>query len=285
MLTLLRVGTQHGMAFWFHDTEACWANNTEVAVHLPWHVAIGLESACTNGGFGAVFLFVYGHQNIQNVPGQVMQRPADEYLKWEDAQAMHKHGVPVAHISDVVRMRAACKEGGVVLDGDLWWLRQSPPSPFVATLYEKRLGGRAEASKASKARYAAFQRHGRDGLGLVNTPFGVIARPNRFADKLGQLVDSFVDTYTSEGSVFEKGKDWNVLMRGVRDIVLLLDMGGVARPPIEFGAALSWHSHSTKPCWSSPLPARRVPCATCSPPAARAPALPERRHSLGSAVP
>jgi hypothetical protein len=102
------------MAAWFHDSEECWADSecAPVDVKLPWQDVIGLESACRNGKFGAVFLFVYGHQNIVNVPSQVMQRAADEYLEWKTAQAMHKRGVPVAHLSDIVRIRAAVQEGG-----------------------------------------------------------------------------------------------------------------------------------------------------------------------------
>ena len=155
----LRVGAQVAMAAWFHDSEECWADSkrTPVDVKLPWQDVVGLESACRNGGFAAVFLFVYGHQRIVNVPDQVMQRPADEFLEWESAQAMHKRGVPVAHLSDCVRIRAAVHEGGVVLDSDNWVVRPFPRSPFVATLTEKRLGGRAG-------------------------PFGVLPHPSRLAN-------------------------------------------------------------------------------------------------------
>ena len=253
----LRVGAQVAMAAWFHDSEECWADSkrTPVDVKLPWQDVVGLESACRNGGFAAVFLFVYGHQRIVNVPDQVMQRPADEFLEWESAQAMHKRGVPVAHLSDCVRIRAAVHEGGVVLDSDNWVVRPFPRSPFVATLFEKREGGRAGPSEATSDRYAAFKRPGWDGLGLVNTPFGVLPRPSTLANRLGQLVDSFIETYTTQD--FNLDKEWNVLMHGVRDIFLQLDMGCEARPPIEFGASLSWGSHRKKPSRShgvEPIP-------------------------------
>ena len=253
----LRVGAQVAMAAWFHDSEECWAdsNCTPVNVQLPWQDVIGLESACRNGGFAAVFLFVYGRQNIENVPGQVMKRDAGEFLKWEDAQALHKRGVPVAHLSDIVRIRAAVQEGGVVLDSDLWVIRPFPRSPFVATLYEKKVKRCGGPSRATSDRYDAFKRPGWDGLGLVNTPFGVHPRPSRFAAHLGQLVDRFVKTFTETD--FDLEQDWDVLMHGVRDILLSLNSGCEARPPIEFGASLSWGSHRKKPSKShgvEPIP-------------------------------
>ena len=160
---------------------------------------------------------------------------------------MHDRGVPVALISDVVRLQVAIREGGVVLDTDSWWLRKAPCSPFVATLYEKVTGMCVRRSDATKRRWAAFARPGWDGVGLVNTPFGVLPLPHRFASRLQQLVNSFKDTYTSSECTvfFDREKDYNVLMHGVRDIVVDLGMGSVARPPIEFGAALSDGQHNT----------------------------------------
>ena len=232
------------MTAWFDDSEESWADSdrTPVDVILPWNCVIGLESACRNGGFGAVFLFVYGHQNIVNVPCQVMQRDAAEFLEWEVAQAMHKRGVPTAHKADCLRMRAAAREGGVVLDLDNWVMRPLPRSPFVATLFEKRVGGREGPSQATRNRWAAFERPGWGGHGLVNTPLGVLPCPSRLANHLEQLVESFVETFTTERD-FNLDQDWNVLMHGVRDIFLSLDMGREARPPIECGASLSWGSH------------------------------------------
>ena len=162
---------------------------------------------------------------------------------------MYERGVPVSHISDVVRFTAAAEEGGVVLDCDLWWIREAPRSPFVATLYEKAEGGRSNPSAAVVARHDAFARPGWNGHGLVNTPVGVCPRPSRFAIALGNQMTAFTEDYTREDAIvrFDPNKDWNVLMHGVRDIVLRLDMGCEARPPIEFGASLSWGSHRKKP--------------------------------------
>lgn len=209
-----------------------------------------------------MFLFVYPHQIIQNVPAGVMQRPVpEEYLSWDEARAMHKRGVPVAHISDVVRLQVAVHEGGVVFDIDSWWLRPSPCSPFVATLYEKVTGmGNKERSKATRQRWDAFARPGWDGVGLVNTPFGVLPLPHRFASRLQQFVHRFKDTYTSAAHtvVFDEDRDRNVLMHGVRDIILDLGMGSVVRPPIEFGAALSDEQHRTDVVRDSKYASARV---------------------------
>lgn len=231
----LGVGAQVAMAAWFDDRDECWADSGRrpVKVTLPWQDVIGLESACNNGGFGAVWLFVYGHQNIENVPSKVMQRDAHEFLEWEEAQAMHERGVPVAHLSAIVRIRAAVREGGVVLDSNLWVIRPFPRSPFVAASW--------------------------GGHGLLNTPFGVLPRPSRLAIHLEQLVDGFKETFTNKKH-FNLDQDWNLLMHGIRDI---FDMGCEARPPIEFplqvsiefGASLprDWHrkkllrSHDVEP--------------------------------------
>ena len=85
----------------------------------------------------------------------------------------------------------------------------------------------------------------RNGSGLVNTPIGVLPRPNRFANQLLELVDGFTATYTAtEAPPFDVEKDWNVLMHGVAKIAVELNMGCVVRPIIEFGAALSWGTKS-----------------------------------------
>jgi hypothetical protein len=235
------VCAQAAIFFWADDNSDSWKSDAsgETQVELPWQEAFGLESACQNGGFGAVWLFVYGHQVIGNLPPGVMQRDAAEFLSWGDAQAMRGRGVPVALISDVVRLLVATEEGGVVADCDLWWLRPAPPIPFVATLFEKREGGRAGPSSTTTQRYAAFERPGWDGLGLVNTPFGVQPRPSRFANEMGKIIRQFIDNFTI-GPFFFDQKNWNFIMHAVRDLTLQLGMGSVARPPIEFGAALSW---------------------------------------------
>jgi hypothetical protein len=193
-----------------------WASAGEVYVQLPTNDVDGLGSAVRNGGFCAVFLFVYPHQIITNLPDGVRQRPATEYLSWEDAQTMHHRGVPVALISDVVRFLAAAQEGGVVIATDLWWIRPAPPSPFVATLHEKE-----------------------DRGGLVNCPCGVLPYPHRFANALGQLMCGFKDKYTSESAcVHCPAAERNALMHGLCDVALKLGMGPMARPPIEFDAAI-----------------------------------------------
>lgn len=151
------------MAFWFHDNQSPWGGFSEdVVAALPRYAATGLETACRNGGFGSVMLFVYNQTIAGDLPAGVMLRDANEYLKFDDARTMHKLGVPVAHIADVVRIRAAATEGGTVLDLDLIWLRPVPPSPYIATLYEKQEGGMAQSSEFATKRHRAFAHGGRN---------------------------------------------------------------------------------------------------------------------------
>ena len=110
------MGAQVGMAFWLHDTEDSWHEAPgDVYAKLPIREVDGLISACKNGGFSAVWLFVYSHQHIQNLPGGVRQRSAAEYLSWEAALTMHQHGAPVGTALRALNpglSKAACPPGG-----------------------------------------------------------------------------------------------------------------------------------------------------------------------------
>ena len=230
-------GGQVGYAFWAFDLDEAWGCASEdpgyVQRALPSKEALGLLSAVSNG-FDAVHLFMYPHQCCTNVPSNVVQRDATPFLSWQQANRLHDNGVPVAHISDCVRITAAATEGGTVLDLDLMWLKRTPPSPYIATLLGKKAGWQVDK------RYEEFARNGWDGRGRVNTPIGVVPK-SRFARSLLALVADFVAAWTKDMR-FEPESQWNVLMHGIRDIVLELGMGQQTRPPIEFGAALSWHA-------------------------------------------
>ena len=79
-------------------------------------------------------------------------------LSVQDRDAILESNVTVAHVSDVVRFRAAALLGGWVVDCDCIWLRTPPADRTVfATLFAKKTSNMAPKLEDRKVGRGAFQ--------------------------------------------------------------------------------------------------------------------------------
>ncbi len=203
---------------------------------LPPYTVFGLRSAVKQ--FGTVILWRY--VPIQNAPAGVEQRDAAELLSVQDRDAILGTNVTIAHVSDAVRFRAAARLGGWVVDCDCIWLRTPPAHRTVfSTLFAKNAGNMAPRLREESL---AFRKKGwPDGRGLTNTPIALVPG-TAAALAIEKLVHDFVEERRggSPWAIPPRSKEWNVLMHGIKRVVLELGLGECVRPPIEYGAALSW---------------------------------------------
>lgn len=224
-------------AFW---TDAMFSNGAM----LPSYAILGLRSAVQR--FDTVLLWSYGH--IVNVPSGINIVDASAYLPIETAQALRDKNVPLAHISDIVRFRAAANGNGAsyIIDVDNVWLRRPPEDPYVfSTLFAKRTGGVAPSSAKWKTMAMAFAHHGWDGGDHINTPLAFTGR-TPFALGLLEAVEVFI-TKTLQGSVWPsppKKHQWNTFMWKLADLIVAHNLGTYTHPPVAFGPLPFWKSHA-----------------------------------------
>ena len=203
---------------------------------LPPYALLGTESAALY--FDVVILWSF--RTVVNAPAGVVKRDAAELLCVEDRDAILESNATIAHVSDVVRFRAAARFGGWVVDCDLIWLRRPPAGRIeFATLFAKKTSNMAPKLEEESR---AFRKKGwPDGRGMPNTPLALVpGTPAALA--IARLVDEFVDERRGGApwAIPPTTKEWNVLMHGIKKVVLELGLGECVRPPIEYGAALSW---------------------------------------------
>ena len=168
------------------------------------------------------------------------ERDAAAMLSVQDRDAILESNVTVAHVSDVVRFRAAALLGGWVVDCDCIWLRTPPADRTVfATLFAKKTSNMAPKLEEESRAFAKDCMP--DGRGLTNTPIALVPG-TAAALAIEKLVDEFVEERRGGApwAVPPTTKEWNVLMHGIKKLVLELGLGGCVRAPIEYGAALSW---------------------------------------------
>ena len=217
---------------------AFWGKATGCTAALPSYALLGLESAVAK--FDTVYLWQY--DDVPNAPAGAVKRNAANLLSAVERDALLAKHVTIAHVSDVVRFRAAALEGGWVIDADNLWLC-APPTGFVfSTRWAKRTGGVAPSSAKWQAMAKAFAKDGWDGGDSINTPFSVLPK-TAFAADLLSLVDAFV-TRQAHGSPWSQPpstSQWNFFMWGVRDLIVKHGLGVHVRPPIEYGVSPYWH--------------------------------------------
>ena len=217
---------------------AFWGKAAGCTAALPSYALLGLESAVAK--FDTVYLWQY--DDVPNAPAGAVKRDAANLLSAVERDALLAKHVTIAHVSNVVRFRAAALEGGWVIDADNIWLF-APPTGFVfSTLWAKRTGGVAPSSAKWQAMAQAFAKDGWDGGDSINTPFSVLPK-TAFAADLLSLVDAFV-TKQTHGSPWlqpPSTSQWNFFMWGVRDLIVKHGLGVHVRPPIEYGVSPYWH--------------------------------------------
>ena len=223
-----------------------WHNCNPDLVSLPSLELAGICSAAKV--FNTVVLWGWNKPN--NLPDAVVFMNAENHLPHLLAvHMMTANHVPVQHIADVVRIRAAVHHGGWVVDCDTLWLKPPPSIITISTVWQKLKGSRIppkdpawtskckDKSKATKC--------GWDGYGLVNTPFSMQAGQigHSFTRSLRQVTDDFVADYGLTNNQFSVDRSWNVIMHKVKDAVAEHEMHEYVRPPIEFGVSPYWPPH------------------------------------------
>ena len=232
----LNYGMLTAHAFWL-------ARKLEDKPILPDYALFGLQSALKV--FDKVYLWHY--EPVENAPEGVFKQDAAMLLSVTEKNILMMKNITVAHISDIVRFKAAAMLGGWVIDCDNFWLR-SPPEGFVfTTLWAKRTGGVAPRSNAWKNMAHAFAKEDWDGGDSINTPFSVDC-DTEFAHALMVMVNEFVRKALvgNAWTVPPKKDQWNVLMWGLRQLILSHNMGRFVRPPIEYGVAPYWGGFADK---------------------------------------
>lgn len=218
--------------FWGHPT----VKEADTPV-LPENCVVGLQSAVRH--FSTVCLWQY--EDVANAPNGVVKCDAKTLLPSEERRVlMQDKNIPILHISDIVRFRAAATHGGWVVDCDCVWLRAPPSSGFVfSTAWAKRTGGMAPRGATAAKQQALFRKEGWDGSGVINTPFRVVRGETSF---LLDAVETTVQKIHRRKAwkVPATTQQYNTFMHMIRDVVVSHDLGSFVRPPIEYNVCPFW---------------------------------------------
>jgi hypothetical protein len=157
----------------------------------------------------------------------------------------------MAHISDIVRLRAVVHRGGYVVDLDNIFLRRPPFSTAFTTLWAKKTGGVAPTLPHSKRWCRNRDDTLWDGRGHINFPFSLNLTTHA---ELANTINAMVTTVIAQihgGSAFQTPRpscdEWNIFMWALRDIVLAdVSMDRFVWSPLYFGAVPFWRGQAKK---------------------------------------
>ena len=211
-----------------------------MACELPQHCVLGIQTAVKH--FDIVYLWCY--EPVRNAPSGVLLRDAAELLHNDTRKRLASQRVSICHVADVVRMRAAARHSGWVIDADSIWLRSPPIVDYVfGTLYEKRSGGVAPRSAAWAAQKAAFAKASWDGGDRLNTPFAFHA-DSPFAAAVERLVSSFVAEQLAgpKWAAPPTKTQWQALMQGTCEVRRGQPLPAEAHAPAAFVRSGALHA-------------------------------------------
>lgn len=192
---------------------------------------------------------LYTYQTIANeLPNNVTVIDADQYFPELDAWASLGRGHSIAHISDLVRLRAANKHGGLVIDMDSIIVNELPDvDGFFCTIPAKVTGG--VAPKWGKANPPFVVHDGTwDGKALSNFPVKINKDMKTPIDQLAQRIEQTLKVLPSTST-----KAWNYVMWALKDISRTLPNAPVF-PPIKAGPVPAWLGPGQ--CYSIESPTR-----------------------------
>ena len=208
-------------AFW---TSLQPLQSTEDSVNIvstmPSHCEIGLISATNH--FSVVKLWAYGEiQGPIRTHTRIQVCDANEVLPLGAAKRLLEMGASIAHVSDFVRILAAGKTRGWIIDCDNIWIR-NPPSqsghvfatlaPYITGAYRKPPEFWQQCGfQEGKEGYW-------DGKGLINFP--CLFEPHKpYSVDFVVWVNQKVQHHQSRP--WPHGKtSWNMVMWAMRDLVL-----------------------------------------------------------------
>jgi hypothetical protein len=161
-----------------------------------------------------VELYTYQKFNNNQVPKGITIKDADPIFNSRQAFVSLKYGHSIAHISDAVRLKVACKNLGVVLDMDAVVLKQFPEiSSFFSSMPAKLTGGMAP--KWSDSHPPLYIRDKSwNGKALAAFPIKV---NNTLKPYVNKLADKIIKTLKAEPK--KNSKAWNYVLWDIKKIM------------------------------------------------------------------
>ena len=180
-------------------------------------------------------IHLYTYQPIPSgLPKEVIVHDADGIYPAESAWQALQQGHSIAHISDLVRLRAAVIEGGLVIDMDNLIINELPDlDGFFCTIPAKATGG--VAPKWGTAHPPFLVHDGSwDGKALSNFPTKV---SSPMFQGITNLSDQIAGTLSQPPK--RDSKAWNFVMWGLKDISRELPQVKIL-PPLKVGPIPGW---------------------------------------------
>jgi len=224
------------------QNESSW-RNFEVKIS-PFHF-LSLSSHLKFGNE----VYLYSYQKISGAPDGVILLDASDLYDSELAFSALERGHSIAHISDLVRIRAAAHCSGMILDMDAVSLREMPETEdsIFSSMPAKLLGAFAPKWGKSKPPMPVHDESW-DGKALSSFPVKLCKKTSAPSLKLSNEIELVLQTPPHCGS-----KSWNFVMWGMKDIARDCKTARCV-PPIKFAPIPAW----TKPgnCFSIESPTR-----------------------------
>lgn len=211
-----------------------WINQTSDL--LPLHT-LALDSHQRVGNT----VKLYSYHNIENIPDHVDLCDASDYFGSELAYDAMQKGHSIAHISDLVRLKAATDCDGVVIDMDAVMINPFPNYDcFTSSLPAKKSGGMVVKFGKTQPRFNVSDW---DGEALSIFPI-----------KVHTSIKSDIENLINDILIFlskPATKKWNFIMYACRDIANKHDHMKVMKP-IHCGPVPAWASKGK--CYSLESP-------------------------------
>jgi hypothetical protein len=190
---------------------------------------------------------LYSYQNIKDLPKYVNLIDAHEILSKKAAIMALRRGHSIAHISDYVRMRAACLDGGgIVMDMDTIRLRPLPEDGFLASIPAKMSGGFAPKWGDAHPPLTVIDKSW-DGKALSNFPVGINAE---MIPHIQMITYKILEALSKPPG--KDSKAWNFVMWSLKEIPKEVPV--LVYPPLAFGPLPAWLGPGK--CYSIESPTR-----------------------------
>ena len=197
-------------------------------------------------------VFLYTYQKITNVPATLLKKVnvewAGKIFDEESAFRSLQMGHSIAHISDIVRIRASTLLNGIITDMDMVSLRPLPEKEFFfTTIPAKQTGAMAIQFKENNPPFVIHD-NSWNGKALSNFPTKVGESMSYVFLQLANKIENQLAKPPTTSS-----KAWNYIMWSLKDISNSLDESYVY-PPLYFGPIPAWKGANK--CYSLDYPTK-----------------------------
>ena len=193
-------------------------------------------------------VFLYSYQKIKNVPEGINVEWAGKIFNENLAFRALKLGHSIAHISDIVRIRASSVLNGVITDMDMVALRPLPEQDsFFTTIPAKVTGAMAIQFKDNHPPFN-INDNSWDGKALSNFPTKVGKNMAYDFLKLANKIERQLTKPPVKST-----KAWNYIMWSLKQIANSY-VASVVYPPLNFGPIPAWKGPNK--CYSLDYPTK-----------------------------